>query len=285
VYKFIFICVFSFYTTTLLANKATQLTIVINEDVYRDYLCLLNNQDVLSVQEYSGECSRREVVEIILVQQMLALGGFEYQFILDPEYYNMRERKLLEKGILLISVDSVWQSEAMSMSEHVYISPPLIRKEEYQVGFYAAVDNETALASSSIEELKRLSIVSNRNWTVDWKYLNKAGFKKIEHEEEWMSQAALVNKHLVDLMLIPFSNKDDFSYKIKNIELKPIPNFKFSLYESRHVVISKKHPLGKEIYQALTKGMKIMRAKGTITKAFVHSGLFNYKVKGWQRVN
>lgn len=277
--------IFCLYTSTLFAKSLPSLTIVINEDVYRDYLCVLNEQDVLSVEDYGGKCSRREVVEIILIQQMLALGGFEYEFILDPEYYNMRERKLLKKGLLLISVDSVWQSEALAMDEHVYISPPLIRKEEYQAGFYSSSDNESVLSSNSIDQLKRLSIVSNKHWTVDWRNLTKAGFERIFHEEEWMSQASLVNKHLVDVMLIPFSNNDDLSYKIKNIELKPIPNFKFPLDESRHVIISKKHPLGDKTYQALIKGMKIMRAEGVITKAFTHSGLFNPTVVNWQHVN
>lgn len=277
--------IFCLYTSTLFAKKLPPLTIVINEDVYQDYLCVLNDQDVLSVKYYGGKCSRREVVEIILIQQMLALGGFEFEFILDPEYYNMRERKLLVKGLLLISVDSVWQSEALAMDEHVYISPPLIRKEEYQAGFYSSSDNESVLSSKSIDQLKRLSIVSNKHWTVDWRNLTKAGFERVFHEEEWMSQASLVNKDLVDVMLIPFSNNDDLSYKIKNIELKPIPNFKFPLDESRHVIISKKHPLGDKTYQALIKGMKIMRAEGVITKAFTQSGLFNPKVKHWQHVN
>jgi hypothetical protein len=283
VYKIIF--VFCLYTTTLFAKTIPPLTIVINEDVYRDYLCVLNNQDVLMVKDYGGKCSRREVVEIILVQQMLALGGFEYQFLLEPEYYNMRERKLLEKGLLLINVDSVWQSEAIAMENYVYISPPLIRKEEYHAGFYTSATNVEVLSLNSIDQLKRLSIVSNRDWTIDWKNLTKAGFKRIVHEEQWMSQAALVKKHLIDVMLIPFSNADNLSYKIKNIELKPIPNFKFSLNESRHVLISKKHPLGEQTYKALIKGMKIMRDKGLITKAFEQSGLLNSKIKDWQRVN
>jgi hypothetical protein len=258
---------------------------VINEDVYRDYLCILNKQDVLTVKNYGGKCSRREVIEIILIQQMLALGGFEYEFLLDPVYYYKRERKLLEKGLLLISVDSIWQKEALSMEEYVFISPPLIRKKEYQAGFYASSNNSRILSTNSIDQLKRLSIVSNKHWTVDWNNLTKAGFERVIHEDEWMSQASLVNKHLIDIMLIPFSNNADLSYKIKNIELKPIPNFKFPLDESRHVIISKKHPLGSEAYQALIKGMKLMRAEGTITKAFKDSGLFNPAVTHWKKVD
>ena len=277
--------IFCLYTSTLSAKILPSLTIVINEDVYRDYLCILNNQNVLTVKYYGGQCSRREVIEIILIQQMLALGGFEYEFILDPVYYNMRERKLLEKGLLLISVDSVWHSEALSMEEHVFISPPLIRKKEYQAGFYASSNNSKVLSVNSIDQLKRLSIGSNKHWTVDWSNLTKAAFERIIHEDEWMSQASLVNKHLIDVMLIPFSNNEDLSYKIKNIELKPIPNLKFPFDESRHVIISKKHPLGDETYQALIKGMKIMRAEGRITKAFKDSGLFNPAVTHWQKVD
>jgi len=280
-----FIVILCFFTSTLFAKELPSLTIVISEDVYRDYLCILDNRNVLEVKNYNGECSRREVVEIILVQQMLALGGYEYQFILEPGYYNMRERKLLEKGLLLVNVDSVWQNEANAMAKDVYISPALIRKGEYKAGFYTSADNHKILSSTSIEQLKQLTIVSNKNWTVDWNSLTQAGFNKVVHEKEWISQALLVKKHLIDAMLIPFSNKDDLSYKIKDISLKPIANFTFELPESRHIIISKKHPLGKETYDALIKGMEIMRSKGTIIKAFEHSGLFNPIVKNWKHVN
>ena len=287
-YKFIFIC--CFYTTTLFAQTtpmgtSPKLNIVINEDVYNNYLCMLNNQHVLAVKNYSGKCSRREVVEIILIQQMLALGGFEYQFILEPDYYNMRERKLIEKGLLLISVDSVWQNEAKSMTDSVYISPPLIKKGEYQVGFYTAADNKKVLSTTTIEQLKDLSIISNKKWTVDWKSLSQANFTYLHHEKNWVTHAKLVSKHIIDMMLIPFSNDNDLTHMIRDIELTPIPNFVFPLTESRHVIIAKHHPLGEKTYQALLTGMKIMRDNGTITKAFTQSGLLNSKVKHWQRVN
>jgi hypothetical protein len=277
--------IFCFYTSTLFAKELPTLTIVINEDVYRDYLCILANRSVLEVENYNGDCSRREVVEIILVQQMLALGGFEYQFILEPGYYNMKERKLIEKGLLLVNVDSVWENEANAMAKDVYILPALIRKGEYKAGFYTSADNHKVLSLTSVEQLKQLTVVSNKNWTVDWNSLTQAGFEKVFHEEQWMSQALLVKKHLIDAMLIPFSNKKDLSYSIKGIELKPIADFTFMLPESRHIIISKKHPLGKKTYEALLKGMEIMRSKRTIIKAFEHSGLFSPIVKDWVQVN
>jgi hypothetical protein len=64
---------------------------------------------------------------------------------------------------------------------YIHISP-LIKKEEYYAGFYTSANNDIVLSTNSIEKLKRLSIVSNKKWTIDWKNLTKAGFERITHE-------------------------------------------------------------------------------------------------------
>jgi len=57
------------------------------------------------------------------------------------------------------------------------------------------------------------------------------------------------------------------------------------LNDSRHFVVSKKHPKGKETFIALQKGLTILRQRGTITKAFQDSGFFNQQVKNWPIIN
>ncbi len=279
----IILVVLMFFSSAVVAEE--NLPIVTADDVYEEYLCLVANRELMSIDDYSGKCSKRVTVEIILIQQMLALGGFQYPFKLEPGYYNLKERKLIQSGLLLVSVDSVWHSEAQAMEEFVYISPAIIRAGEFVAGFYTIGSNEKLLATKTLADLRALAVVSSKNWTNDWQALQQAKFTQVYHEPIWTSQAKMVEQNLADVMLIPFSNDEELSYTFWQTQYKPIPNFFLRLPESRHFIISKKHPLGKQAYEALVKGMAILRAKGTITQAFQQSGLFNEKVKDWQQVN
>ncbi len=45
-------------------------------DVMADYSRFLNRRDPLSISDFSGPHSRRDVVEVVLLHQALALGGW-----------------------------------------------------------------------------------------------------------------------------------------------------------------------------------------------------------------
>jgi hypothetical protein len=272
--------IFSFLFSVSLSAKST-ISIVAEQHIYDDYLCLVKGREIKTINEYGGKCARREVTEILLIQQMLALGGFDYDFELEPGYYAQKDVKLLKSGMLLVGVDSFWSSQAKLLQSDVYITPALIEEGSYVAGLYTVEGNTKALSASNERKIKNLSIISSKTWPVDWQLIQSLGFSNISHEVSWMTQAKLMRAKLVDVMLIPFSNEKDKSYVFLDTKFIPIPNVKVSFPEGRHVLISKKHPLGKQAYKAFLKGMKIMKASGAIEKAFKQSGLTREDVRDW----
>jgi len=277
--QYLIVILLFFVSLPLSAKNA--IPIVAQQHIYDDYLCLVKGREIKTINEYGGKCARREVTEVLLIQQILALGGFDYDFELEPGYYAQKDVKLLKSGMLLIGVDSFWSSQAKSLQKDVYITPALIEKGTYVAGLYTVEKNVKALSASTEQEIKKLSIISSKTWPVDWQLIQSLGFKNISHEVSWMTQAKLMKSKLVDIMLIPFSNEEDKSYVFLQTKFVPIPNIKISFPEGRHVLISKKHPLGKQAYEAFLKGMKIMKEKGAIEKAFNQSGLTREDVKDW----
>lgn len=55
--------------------------------------------------------------------------------------------------------------------------------------------------------------------------------------------------------------------------------------ESRHVLVSKIHPEGAAIYQALNKGLVILKQQGKINKALTQSGFYNPDLADWSILN
>lgn len=207
---YLFVVLLFFLSLPLLAKDT--IPIVAQQHKYDDYLCLVKGREIKTINEYGGKCARREVTEILLIQQILALGGFDYDFELEPGYYAQKDVKLLKSGMLLIGVDSFWSSQAESLKDDAYITPALIQEGSYVAGLYTVEGNIKALSASSDKEIKNLSVISSKTWPMDWQLIQSLGFKNISHEVSWMTQAKLMKSKLVDVMLIPFSNEEDKSY-------------------------------------------------------------------------
>ncbi len=259
--------------------------ITIAEDIYQYAQEIIAEQKAWEVEDFSGPNSQREAIEFILLQKALTLGGSKLDFSFTTGNYNANKIKLLQSGLLLISFDSMWYSQILPLAKDLYISDPVIRKGEFWAGIYTATDNKKALSTTTIDDFKKLSVISNKNWHVDWQTLSQMTPNKLIHDEEWLSMAKLVSLKWVDVMLAPFTPEKPFSYQGKEYKIVAIDGVKIALNDSRHFIVSKKHPHSEETFKALQKGLKILRQRGTIVKAFTQSGLFNKELRTWHVLN
>ena len=221
-------------------SYADEIEIYIRDDVYVDYLKFLNGRDVLSISDFTSKSIRRDVVDMIIAQQALRIGGFEHKFIYVPGKLNFRNTKMLQHGKLLISFDSYWLSDASAISSDIYISNPVIQQGEYIAGIYTSPKNKKVLSVKSIEDLSTLSAVSTRKWRTDWETLRALPLKKLVEEDEWLSMARMVDIQWIDFMLMPFNSTPDQSFTLEKIALVPVKGIGVELKDSRHFVISKK---------------------------------------------
>lgn len=256
------------------SSIADDVIIHIRDDVYNDYQQFVNGRDVTGIKEFSGTAIRRDVVDMIIAQQALKLGGFGHSFVYVPGKVNFRNTKMLETGRLLISFDSYWLADANTMENYLYISEPVIRKGEYVAGIYTHPENSAVLAIQSLDDLKNFTAVSTPKWHTDWSTLSALPLKELLREDEWLSMARMVDLKWVDFMLMPFNSTPDRSFTLGKITLVPVKNIGIELKDSRHFVISKKHPLGIEAIKAMNKGLAILRSKKAITTAYQQAKFF-----------
>ena len=97
--------------------------------------------------------------------------------------------------------------------------------------------------------------------------------------------AKVVSLGWVDAMLAPFNSSSPFEYKENKYHIVAIDGIKVSLNDSRHFLVSKKHPRGKETFEALQKGLKILKDKNAFTKAYKDIGFINSEVNHWKVLN
>ncbi len=265
--------------------KSPSIDVTVETDIYYYAKEIIGDKDIMAVSDFSGVNSQRDVVEFILVQQALKLGGFDAEFNFLQGNYDGRNIKLLRKGLLLTSFDTIWRSALINDDSNVFISEPVIRKGEYFAGLYTNKANLARLASMNLTHLNDISVVSSRDWHVDWITLQSFKPKQLLHESDWIVMAKTVSRGWVDVMLAPFTNQQPFQYSGPDYRIYAIPNIKIALQDSRHFVVSKHHPLGEAAFNALTKGLKILRENGTIERAYRQAGFLNSETESWRVIS
>lgn len=268
------------------ASTATPtVDITIETDIYNYALQLLNGRDIGEFTEFDKGYCQRDIVEFILVQKALRLAGFalNYHFVMGN--YDARNLKLVANGMLLLSFDTVWWSQANAMADKVYISSPMIDVGDYEAGIFVAKDHIEQFHVHSLTDLRKLSFVSSRDWLVDWQTLSDIRGKPLTHEGDWIAMAKMVNLGWVDAMLIPFTTTAPYVYQGPGYQLQALPNVKIALNDSRHFVVSKQHPLGEQTFAALQRGLQLLRERGEIRAAYQKCGFLNADVASWTVLN
>ena len=232
-------------TFQVYGNDNKSVVIFIRDDVYHDYSRFLNGRKPLEVKDFSGAYIRRDVVDMIIAQQALSLGGFTKPFRYHKGNVNYRNTKLLEDGQLLLSFDSVWSVDAKQLVESVYISDPVIRDGEYYAGIFTSPNNKKVQQVKQLADFKQLTAVSTPRWQTDWQTLSALPLKELLREDEWLGQVRTVSMQWVDFMMMPLMPSLNNRYTLENIELVAVPNLVLQLNDSRHFIISKSHPDGK----------------------------------------
>ena len=258
--------------------------IIVTDDVNNDYLLFLNGRDPLAIKDFSGLHSRRDVVEIILVQQALHFGGNRHNYNLISNNSSRETIQSLYEGSVLLTGTSVWQSMFVEQ-DNIYFSVPVINNGQFESGLYTHPENKSMLAVNSMQQLQQQGAISNKHWSIDWYTLQSLAIPKIWHAERWSSMVEMVNSQQADFLLAPFQATEDLSLLVNDIKLVPVPNVKIALHGTRHFAISKKSEHSKQILQQLNRGLYILKTQGIIKKAYKQSGFFNNKVRDWKRLN
>ena len=274
------------FIAAVLPDSVTEpLTVTLSPDTIEDTRLFLAGRSIQEIKQYSGLHSRRNVASYILMQQALYKGGYTGGFKAHPETAYLRNLRHVGDGKIPLLGETIWLDDVKKDNDKFFISSEVIRDGEFVVGLYVNPDHPLGSTQPSAKQLEHYSAASNRNWKADWQVLKDLNVKSIQHSLFWHNIVKMVHAGRADFTLLAFQGSPDLRISVDGITLAAIPGVKVSLKGSRHFVVSRKHPMGKTIFEQLERGLKILRQEGTITRAFTEVGFFNQKTKHWQLLN
>lgn len=262
---------------------AAPVTILVPPDVWADYQTLLDGRDPLEITDFSGPGSRRDVVEVILMQQALDRSGADFELRFETEADYAKTLEALVEGTAIASATSAWRNDLAERWEELYITTAVIEQGQFEAGFYTPAGNQSALEAETDTELRRLKGVSSRNWVIDWQTLNAFG-ARVSHADTWGEMVDSVFSGQQDYLLAPFQQTEGLVLSLDQGTLVPIPGVKIGLTGSRHFAISRAHPEGSYFNASLHLGLMRLKKAGVVTQAYEDAGFINRQVKDWRPV-
>jgi hypothetical protein len=237
----------------------------------------LGNRKCSNIKSYQNDYATKASMQIMIICKALQLGGFNatLSFNSMPNY----SRSLYEahKGTITLPGDSIWQSQISQ--KHFYTAPPIFAQGEFQKGFFALPDKRKEIEQmintnkskgiAPLQTLRDYIVITSKNWIFDQAAIQDLGLTYISttKTENMCNMIKYGRGDLYFGELIMIGNKN-IVFNCNGLILEAIEGIKAAFTETRHFVVSKSHPNSKEIYEALDKGLTILRASGEIEEAF-----------------
>lgn len=222
-----------------------------------------------------------EVIELVLLVQALQLGGYggEIKVQASPAQSIMRK---VAKGDALLGGVSFWRENTGGRNKSLWLSDPIIRQGEFQVGLYSC---GLPVPIVDLEGLKQYRVSSHSNWPMVAELLHDLELTDLSLSSDWSMVAQHSCNGMSDLIAAPFTTSAELPLNYLERLLTPVPGVKLRVAGTRHFVISRLHPKGKRTYFSLQRGLRKLRVKGNIARALRQSGFLHQAAADWTFLN
>ena len=249
-------------------------------DVAQDYERFLDGREPATVTRFDGPHSRRDVVELamFLREMRRLMPETEIELVTIDNYAQGIEQ--LRLGRIAALATTSWRADLEPYADDLILSDPFIEEGQSVVGLYTCAGNSRALKLRTLEDLRMLRVVSNRDWSVDWQTLESLGMVHLLDVKTWRQMVYMVRSGEADVLLSPFPAHDDLKIEFDNCELVPIPRYKVTLAGTRHFAAARSK-MGEQIAATVFTALAELARENAIEAALVQSGFLNPAVEAW----
>ncbi len=272
-------------------SLAQSLIVAVPSDVLGDYRRWLGNRDVTNVDSYLGDGVRRDVVEVALFRQALALGCGDVSVEwLEVDSYP-RTLLLLREQHIDAAATTVWARD-ISSSE-VALSTAVIPDGQFVAALYSAQNNPVLLNDRS--DLGRYSVVSSSHWAQDWLTLQGLPFLKHYDVNGWTTMLRWVASGKADMLLAPMIPSGHDRLVALGVALNPVIGARVVLPGARHFAfrhnalnentLALTDALSQQLSQCFDQGLVKLSVAGRIEAAYQQSGFWRTDFMAWPVIN
>jgi hypothetical protein len=221
-------------------------------------------------------------IEAVLTCQALKLGGYDGEFKLVPAPNYTRAMLMAANGEVTMPTETLWSEDLDE--KKFYATRPLLADGEIVFGAFVRADKLSGYKVQNLNDLRKLKAVTSRNWVKDWATLNALGVDTLD-APTLEAIYRMVGADRAQFTLWSFNALPTFETTVDGVTLVPLPGVKLFMHGERRLAVSRAAPNGLEVFNALNKGIEMLRTNGTIARAWRDSGYINKRTESWTPLN
>lgn len=221
-------------------------------------------------------------IEAVLTCQALKLGGYEGEFKLVPAPNYTRAMLMAGTGEVTMPAETLWSEDLDE--KKFFATKPLLADGDIVFGAFVKADKLNGYKVRNLNDLRKLKAVTSRNWVKDWATLNALGVETLD-ASTLESIYKMVGADRAQFTLWSFNALPNFETTVDGVTLVPLPGVKIYMHGERRLAVSRAAANGLDVFNALNKGIEILRANGTIARAWRESGYINKRTESWTPLN
>ncbi|GEM_PF-1794083 len=235
-----------------------------------------------NIRSYARPNIIRFSVEAVLACQALKLGGYDGEYKLVPAPNYTRAILMAASGEATMPTETLWSEDLDE--KKFYATKPLLADGEIVFGAFVRADKLKTYNVKNLADLKKLKAVTPRNWVRDWGTLASLGVNTLD-ASNLEAIFRMIGADRAQFTLWSFSALPGHEVTVDSVTLAPLPGIKILMHGERRLAVSKASANGLEVFNALNKGIEILRANGTIARAWRESGYINKRTESWTALN
>jgi len=242
-----------------------------------------NQKNITDFNELDLKNKTKGFASLIILKQALHQAGLAttFEFVISPTY--KRSQLLVQKGIALLTLSTLLENYT---PPGTFKSSVLIGSNDMARGIYGLKSNHALFKIKTLDELKKLTAVTNIAWGGDIEKLQKIKPAKLDLVYNLKTIFMHIAYRNTDFTLLDLpSGKLELYRKHENVVLFPVPGLFINTNTSRHFLFSQIHPDSKIVYQALEKGLGIMREQGLVKKYYRQVKFFPTDLPNWKIID
>ncbi len=180
-----------------------------------------------------------------------------------------------------ISGLGIWKNEGEIAN--VLLSDPLLEEGQFTKGLYVLPENAEKIDWFDKQARSKLLVVSNMNWTNDWKALECTGLRRV-HVDQYEQMFKMLALGRTDVLTMAFGSDPLLNREEFGIELLPIQGVKLVVRQSSHILVSSDVTRYINLLDDINAGLAHLRSQGLINKTYLDVGVTNPLVESWPSI-
>jgi hypothetical protein len=273
------------------AGTASPVTVTANQAIinsYNDILAHFGGDPLKVTADLPAGRYDRTAIELVIIVRALIQGGMDRPVAFVKTSNARRAVEEVLCGNALVTGQQLDTSVLNSRQniEDLYLSDPVTPAGEFHKLFYCLPENKKVLSAHSVEELNRAGRgIIGTVWDNDRRVLTDMGVTNVIQAPTFPCLIKMILAGRADWIPMEASNQPGLERIMEGHRFIPVPGVRFSLIESRHFMVSRRHPDGEAVFNALQAGLRELRRQGFIRAMLDATGFRETDRLGWKTLN